>query len=233
MVVEGANLVLSEVPDNTRNLSTVCLNCALPDPVEGPMDSLVIDVGEAQPDPSLAMGAIAFLPGFAGLLDFQTVVETPLLDLHGPRAAANFESMRGAVLEVGRVPSCRIAHPTTGETGDTLSLTVHPLPDRFSLRGELMHVFVSYRVNTEGGGGNGLSGRISERIRALSMDGMQELQIPRHGRGIWPQGVKKPAPFRPEEAKVFLDKECLEVNARLLLPLSLPNSLAAGVPCDH
>jgi hypothetical protein len=198
------------------------------------MALLAIDEGEAQPDPSLAMETAAFLPGWAGLLeDFQTDEEAPLVDLHDPRAASNFQTMRGAVLEVGRVPSVRIAHPTTGETGDTFSLAVHPLPGKFSLRGELMHAFISYRVATEGAGGNGLSGRISERIRALSMDGMQELQIPQHGRGIWPQGVKKPAPFRPEEAKVFLDKECLEVIARLLLPLSLPNSLAARVPCDH
>ena len=197
--------------------------------VQQPFDAaFAIVEGEEQPDPSVAMlEAAAFLPGCSGLLE-ETDVEAPV-----PLAASNFVSMRGAVLEVGRVPSYRVAHPTNGETGGTLSLTVFPLTGKFSLRNELMHAFISYRVATEGGEGNGLSGKISERIRSLSMDGTQELQIPQHGRGFWPQGVKKPAPFRPEEAKVFLDKDCLEVTGRLRLPLSLPKSLAAGVPCGH
>ncbi|KAJ1473991.1 hypothetical protein T484DRAFT_1912139, partial [Baffinella frigidus] len=49
------------------------------------------------------------------------------------------------------------------------------MPHPFSLRGELMHAFISYRVATEGPAGNKLSGRLAER----------------------------------EEAKVFLDKDCL------------------------
>ena len=36
------------------------------------------------------------------------------------------------------------------------------------------------------------------------MDSREGLQIPRHGWGIWPKGAKKPDPFHPEEAKVFL-----------------------------
>ncbi|KAJ1474812.1 hypothetical protein T484DRAFT_1830917 [Baffinella frigidus] len=107
-------------------------------------------------------------------------------------------SLRGAALAL------RVAHPSTGETRDDLSLAVLPLSDNFRLRGELIHVFVSYRVNTEGPSGNRLSGRISERIRALSMDSRQELQIPQHGWGLWPESVKKPVPFRQEEAKVFV-----------------------------
>jgi len=96
-----------------------------------------------------------------------------------------------------------------------------------------LQVFLSYRVATEGpagtaggpaGGPNGLSGSIADRVRMLSMDGRQELQIPRHGWGSWPQGIKKPSPFRPEEAKVFLDKACLQVIASTSLT---PTSLAA------
>ena len=79
----------------------------------------------------------------------------------------------------------------------------------FSLHGELMHSFISYRVNTEGGAGNGLAGRVAEKIRELSMDTTQQLQIPHQGWGIWPKVVRQPSPFRKEEAKVFLDRDCL------------------------
>ena len=51
---------------------------------------------------------------------------------------------------------------------------------RFSLQGELMHAFICYRVASEGDAGNGLSARIYERIRELSLDTEQnKLQIPR------------------------------------------------------
>ena len=72
----------------------------------------------------------------------------------------------------------------------------------FSLHGELMHAFISYRVSTEGGEGNGLAGRITEKIRELSMDTTKQLQIPHHGWGIWPKVARQPTPFRKEEAKV-------------------------------
>ena len=87
----------------------------------------------------------------------------------------------------------------------------------FSLRGELMHVFVSYRVATEGVVGNGISILLAEKIRELSMDREQELQIPQHGWGIWLQGLKKPVPFMKEEAKVFLDQDCLQDGQNWLL----------------
>ena len=100
---------------------------------------------------------------------------------------------------LGRSPSYH-THPSAGDTGDISTVlprgTFHP-------RGELMHCFVSYRVATEGTAGNGLSGKISKRIRALSMDDKcKELHIPRHGWGIWPKSAREPVPFRPEEAKV-------------------------------
>ena len=71
-------------------------------------------------------------------------------------------------------------------------------------------VQVSYRVITEGPEGNGLAGRIAASIRALSLASSEDgMQIPRHGWGTWLQSAKQPEPFRPEEAKVFLDVECL------------------------
>jgi len=73
-----------------------------------------------------------------------------------------------------------------------------------------MHVFVSYRVATEGPTGNGLSSRIADKIRSLSMDPRLELHIPRHAWGFWPNFARKPVPFREEEAKCFLDKDCLQ-----------------------
>ena len=190
--------------------------------VQRPLDaSLAIDKGEPQPDPSLAMlAAASFLPGSSDQVE--TYVQPPALDPPSPHTASNMVSMRGAVLEVGRVPSNGITHPTIEETGDISSSMAGTLKGNFTLRGQLMHVFVSYRVETEGGAGNGLSGSIAERIRALSLDSRQELRIPQHGTGIWPKGIKKPEPFRPEEAKVFLDKDCLQVIGRLLPRLSLP-----------
>ena len=99
----------------------------------------------------------------------------------------------------GRTPSYH-THPSTGDT-DSIS-TVLPR-GKFHLRGELTHCFVSYRVATEGTAGNGLSGKIAKRIGALSMDdNCKELQIPRHGWGIWPKSARQPVPFKPEEAKV-------------------------------
>ncbi|KAJ1491967.1 hypothetical protein T484DRAFT_1772740, partial [Baffinella frigidus] len=125
---------------------------------------------------------------------------------------SNFVSMRGAVLSVShvsRVSSLPTAHPHI--TGDAeLDVSTKPLIGNFSLRGELMHVFVSYRVATEGAAGNGMSILVAEKIRALSMDNRLELQIPRDGWGIWPQGVKKPSHFLQAQAKVFLDKDCLQ-----------------------
>jgi len=61
---------------------------------------------------------------------------------------------------------------------------VLPLRGKFSMRGDLMHAFVSYRVAAEGkggnGNGNGLSGLLARKIRSLSMH-EKELQLPRHG----------------------------------------------------
>ena len=104
------------------------------------------------------------------------------------------------------------AHPTAGVPR---SLPVPPRRGAFSLRGTLMHAFVSYRVSTEGPTGNGLSGLLAQKIRSLSMH-EEGLQIPRHGFGIWPKGVKAPFPFRPQEAKVSLPTQLCEAGASAL-----------------
>jgi len=90
------------------------------------------------------------------------------------------------------------------------SINFNLLSGRFSLRGELMHAFVCYRYATDGPEGNGLAGLIAERTRGLSLQGADDLTIPRHGWGVWPKSATARKPFRPEEAKVFLDKECLQ-----------------------
>ena len=116
----------------------------------------------------------------------------------------NFVSMRGAVLALDPpVNRTSVSHPST-DSGALSAVTALPRMQRstFTLRDELMHVFLSYRVCTEGGEGNGLAGKIAEKVRSLSTDNRQELQLPQHGRGLWPKGIKQPVPFRLEEAKV-------------------------------
>ncbi|KAJ1479290.1 hypothetical protein T484DRAFT_2881444 [Baffinella frigidus] len=105
------------------------------------------------------------------------------------------------------------SHPSTGgaeDIGGRKKKIFSMCGKQFSLRGELIHAFVSYRVSTEGPDGNGLAQIITSKIRTMSTDSKHpHLAIPRHGWGIWPKSAKKPVPFHPEEAKVFLDKECL------------------------
>eukprot|EP00290_Baffinella_frigidus_P032898 CAMPEP_0180267046 /NCGR_PEP_ID=MMETSP0988-20121125/1330_1 /TAXON_ID=697907 /ORGANISM="non described non described, Strain CCMP2293" /LENGTH=94 /DNA_ID=CAMNT_0022237679 /DNA_START=91 /DNA_END=371 /DNA_ORIENTATION=+ len=38
---------------------------------------------------------------------------------------------------------------------------------------------------------------------------VKELNLPEHGWGIFPKSAQRPVPFRQEEAKVYLDKDCL------------------------
>ena len=123
---------------------------------------------------------------------------------HGATSLGQAVSMRGAAMALdlhGNTP----ASPAAGDSGVP---HVVMLPrSTFNMRGELMHLFISYRVATEGAVGNGMSGLLAEKIRTLSMDRSLELPIPQHGWGIWPKGVKKPVPFRKEQAKVFLDRK--------------------------
>jgi hypothetical protein len=80
---------------------------------------------------------------------------------------------------------------------------------RVSLRGELLHVFISYRVSTEGLSGNGLSLAIYNAIRELSVQEQSGLALPESSWGVWPKFAKTPIPYRREQAKVFLDRRCL------------------------
>jgi hypothetical protein len=52
-----------------------------------------------------------------------------------------------------------------------------------------------------------LSFEIYEQIRELSLGGATE--IPQYAWGTWPRALKKPYPYKPKQAKVFLDTECL------------------------
>ncbi|KAJ1487096.1 hypothetical protein T484DRAFT_1787681 [Baffinella frigidus] len=83
------------------------------------------------------------------------------------------------------------------------------VPRKFSLRGELMHAFISYCASTEGPAGNRLADLVAAKIRSMSTSTHLDLQIPQYGWGIWMKGFKRQVPFRPEEAKVYLDHECV------------------------
>ena len=72
-------------------------------------------------------------------------------------------SMRGAVMNLQRCnPRIIQSAPSYPSSGDATGR----LRGKFSLRGELFHAFLSYRVAAEGPSGNGLSGRIAESIRS-------------------------------------------------------------------
>jgi len=68
---------------------------------------------------------------------------------------------------------------------------------------------MSYNVDTEGEPGNNLSFQLYEKIRELSLADVQ-LKIPRYAWGTWPFFAQKPAPFQPNQAKVYLNTECLQ-----------------------
>jgi len=126
----------------------------------------------------------AFLPGsLVHETDLETDPDTP-----PPPATSlaryNFVSMRGAVLALNPPESTSIAsHPTTWHTSAVQEVVALPR-SAFTLRGQLFHSFISYRVTTEGAAGNGMSGLLAEKIRAFSMDRTLELHIPQHGNRV-------------------------------------------------
>ena len=174
----------------------------------------VLPFYDAQHAWGLAIHQPAFLPGSA---IEQTDPATERMDsLPGASKGLKYSGSLGRSSSLGSSvlaldPPTRVSHPTTGDASAAQAVTA--LTGPFKLRGELMHSFISYRVATEGeaSNANNFSGLLAEKIRALSTDSTLQLQIPRHGWGIWPRGAKKPVPFRKEEAKVFLDRECLQV----------------------
>jgi hypothetical protein len=102
-------------------------------------------IGEGNSQPALALSTSppGFLPG--------SPIQDADLDAAAGSATPHFVSMRGAVL----APPT-LSHPSTGG-GPFPGPAIRVLPasaaiprGTFSLRGVLMHVFVSYRVVTEG-----------------------------------------------------------------------------------
>ena len=90
---------------------------------------------------------------------------------------------RGTVFRCPSSGDTTVHHLSTGDMGVMSASDFPPLQRQFKLlRGELMHCFISYRVASEGPEGNRLSGSIAAKIRSLSLDIEQGLQIPHHGR---------------------------------------------------
>jgi hypothetical protein len=71
--------------------------------------------------------------------------------------------------------------------------------EEFDLYGELFHVFISYRVATEGSQapGNRFARRLHDEVHALSRDVAAGLSIPPEGCGIYPSFAREP----PEHSK--------------------------------
>ena len=80
---------------------------------------------------------------------------------------------------------------------------------RFTLGSSFLHCMISYRVATEGASGNNLSFELYKKIRELSVE-EDDVKIPQYAWGTWPMFAKKPADFHPQQAKVYLDRECLQ-----------------------
>ena len=163
--------------------------------------------GQETPQPALLPGSSFNASDLDALSHLETALDSPPTPAFS-QGANSFQTLRGAVLALDSPSNTTsVSHPSAVEdTGVLPAVTALPR-GTFSLRGQLMHAF--YRVSTEGSVGNGMSSLLAEKIRELSMDREQALQIPQHGWGIWPHGLKKPVPFRKEEAKVFLDRDNL------------------------
>jgi hypothetical protein len=95
--------------------------------------------------------------------------------------AAWFDQMSRPPTATSQPPA--VSHPAAAGPGDRIVLPCSAVVPQgvFSMRGSLMHVFVSYRVNTEGPEGNGMSGRVADACRAMSMDSRHQLKLPEHG----------------------------------------------------
>jgi hypothetical protein len=110
----------------------------------------VLPLHDAQTALGLGMHQPAFQPGWSIQ---ETGQDAQLEGMDSPPAASrlgNSASMRGAVLAPATHPA--VSHPSTDVAEDMLGLPAWVVLPKgtFSLRGELMHAFVSYRVATEG-----------------------------------------------------------------------------------
>jgi len=89
----------------------------------------------------------------------------------------------------------------------------------FELFGELFHVFISYRVTSEGRKGNAFARNLYKHLHLLSRD--DDLSIPSVGCGQYPRFVKEIAPGaianKPNVAKVYLDEQCLQDGHQWML----------------
>ena len=85
-------------------------------------------------------------------------------------------------------------------------------PRAFELYGELFHVFISYRVKTEGSEGNFFASKLYHQLQMQS-NGDDEFSIPAAGVGKYPRFARELPPGiakKPHVAKVYLDTECLQ-----------------------
>ena len=104
-------------------------------------------------------------------------------------------------------------HDQSGKAGPAPKIIRHAVPrvslQRFTLGGSFFHAMISHDVENESESGNNLSFKLYEKIRELSLAD-DDLQIPRYAWGKWPLFAKKPAVFLPNQAKVYLNRECLQ-----------------------
>ena len=185
-----------------------------------------IGEGDSLPVPALAASPPGFLLGSSGLdqevgLDQKLVLRTSMLapssmlDPSRPPAAPNQSIFMRTATERPRASSIALCDDLRILPGGTITLRGEPmhasLRGQFSMRGQLMHVFLSYRVVTEGiflpcctlhplrtlrrtsrtpdterdgcagPAGNGLAERVAQNIRKMSTDPHHGLQLPRHG----------------------------------------------------
>ena len=181
--------------------------------------------GQETPQPGLLPGSSFNASDLDSLSHLETALDSPPTPAFS-LGANSFQTLRGAVLALDSPSNTTsvLVHPSAVEdTGALPAVTALPR-GTFSLRGHLFHAFVSYRVTTEGGGGNGLSGLVVEEIRALSTDRAQELQIPQHGdSSLGPFLLVAAAPFFfcRISANIKLNPACDVELPRHVIPMSI------------
>jgi hypothetical protein len=149
----------------------------------------------------------------AGTIDFNEFLEMMTSEVirhqmsepekSGRTSTANWKSVRHAVQQ--HLQDSRWDTSASIHAGQLLPRTALP---RFTLGIGFLHAMISYRVATEGESGNNLSFELYKKIRELSLAD-ENLKIPQYAWGTWPLFARQPAGFKPSQAKVYLDRECL------------------------